>query len=656
MKLNFLDPFSSGSHWLLADRYDIIKPLGTRGSERVYLARDIESINCPYCTVSRFSIPTRNDAEEASIRELFYCEAEVLQLVSEYDSVLPLLDHFEQDGEFYFVYEFIAGHTLDEELSTASKFSDEQTATLLEDILEALAPIHRQGVIHLDIRPSTLFRRDQDQKIILFGFGSFKQNSAQIISPLHTIETTSLFAPSPYMPDEQIAGHPKLSSDIYAVGLIALQAITGRRPNYPKSNFESNLVQDELSEPRSEEADKAYGQQLKSQRSNSQQAVESQWPSFASLRHPALVKVLKSMTDYSYRDRYQSADEALLAVRSLPIRVSSASSYSLTPTPELKFQPSFLRNGHSHSVAASARKQQSSSANAARQTAHQPRTRKLIPVGVGLALMALGTLVWRFSDPASFLQTANRVNADNTVERSISAQPDAGSNEQTNARTEDQSAPLLAPEQTPAAEGFSEQTPDSTTEQTSIADVAVAGRAQERSGSIVSASSDSPDNSPDNSPETAIENTAVDEAPNVVSAPREAASSSEESDVFDEIIAEGTNYSGAALTTTAAKATVGRFYDYVADRSWVAVRSVLNDKLDQSLEPAFFYRFKDVSVEKMRVVNQTPEAIDLMVENTYVYLDGSYQREERSYTVQMVNNQPTIVETAFEEVIKDRGY
>ena len=116
------------------------------------------------------------------------------------------------------------------------------------------------------------------------------------------------------------------------------------------------------------------------------------------------------------------------------------------------------------------------------------------------------------------------------------------------------------------------------------------------------------------------------------------------------------NREAIALAPEAAKATVDRFYEFVSTRSWEAARSLLSADMSQKLEPNFFYQFQDVSVENMRVVSQTPELADLMVQNTYIYLDGSYQQEERSYTVQMVDNQPTIVDTAFIEVIRDRGY
>lgn len=82
----------------------------------------------------------------------------------------------------------------------------------------------------------------------------------------------------------------------------------------------------------------------------------------------------------------------------------------------------------------------------------------------------------------------------------------------------------------------------------------------------------------------------------------------------------------------------------------------MSDRLAQQLEPNFFYQFQNVSAENFRIVDQSPEAIDLVVQNTYVYPDGSYQQEERSYTIQAVNNRPTIVDTAFVEVLKDRSY
>ncbi len=111
----------------------------------------------------------------------------------------------------------------------------------------------------------------------------------------------------------------------------------------------------------------------------------------------------------------------------------------------------------------------------------------------------------------------------------------------------------------------------------------------------------------------------------------------------------------ASLSEATAKATVARFYDRVASRSWEEARSLLDDSLARSLEPNFFYQFANISVDDLRIVQQSPDAINVVVENTYVYLDGTSQREERSYTVEIIDNQPTITDTTFEKIIKTRS-
>ena len=111
----------------------------------------------------------------------------------------------------------------------------------------------------------------------------------------------------------------------------------------------------------------------------------------------------------------------------------------------------------------------------------------------------------------------------------------------------------------------------------------------------------------------------------------------------------------AALTSQMATAAVEDFYNYASRQSWDAARSILSDDLAQQFDPGFFEQFQQVSVENLRVTNQTAETVEMVGQNTYVYPDGSTQREERTYSVQMVNGWPSIVATSFEQVIKARN-
>ncbi|HEY9649142.1 MAG TPA: protein kinase family protein, partial [Coleofasciculaceae cyanobacterium] len=102
-----------------------------------------------------------------------------------------------------------------------------------------------------------------------------------------------------YMPNEQLAGNPRFSSDVHAVGMLGIQALTGRHPKRLKENPETG---------------------------------EIDWQQYAKQVTPELVAILDQMVRYDFRDRFPTATEALEALQSLPevLRGSEPSSMSLS--------------------------------------------------------------------------------------------------------------------------------------------------------------------------------------------------------------------------------------------------------------------------------------------------------------------------------------
>ena len=105
---------------------------------------------------------------------------------------------------------------------------------LIKDILEILVFIHNHNVIHRDIKPSNIIRRQTDGQLVLIDFGAVKQiQPQQQLDQEHDTpeHNTVAVGTRGYAPPEQYAGYPKLCSDIYAVGVIGIQALTGIPPH-----------------------------------------------------------------------------------------------------------------------------------------------------------------------------------------------------------------------------------------------------------------------------------------------------------------------------------------------------------------------------------------------------------------------------------------
>jgi len=216
---------------ILRNRYQIIKDLGQGGFGDTYLAKDLDLPGQPQCVVKHLKPKDPNPAILLIAKGLFDKEAQTLYKLGKLHDQIPSLSaHFEENGEFYLVQDFIEGHDLTKELILGKKSSESHTIKLLHEILEVLAIVHQQNVIHRDLKPANLMRR-QDGKIILIDFGAVKEISTMVVNAQGQTSFTVGIGTSGYMPSEQAKGKPKLCSDIYAVGMIGIQALTGQPPH-----------------------------------------------------------------------------------------------------------------------------------------------------------------------------------------------------------------------------------------------------------------------------------------------------------------------------------------------------------------------------------------------------------------------------------------
>ncbi|WP_223280299.1 serine/threonine-protein kinase [Nostoc sp. PA-18-2419] len=211
---------------ILRNRFEIIKQLGSGGSGDTYLARDLDLPGRPHCVVKHFHPKDTNPNVSKIAKKLFDREAEVLyQLGNDHEQIPRLFAHFHENRDFYLVQEYIDGHPLTQEIILGQCQSENAVLNLLTNILKVLVFVHENNIIHRDIKPQNLMRRHSDGKIVLIDFGSIKK-----ITGLGPGLTVVVGTPG-YMPSEQAKGKPKLCSDIYAVGMIGIQALTGLRPD-----------------------------------------------------------------------------------------------------------------------------------------------------------------------------------------------------------------------------------------------------------------------------------------------------------------------------------------------------------------------------------------------------------------------------------------
>ncbi|WP_445637142.1 Serine/threonine-protein kinase C [Nostoc sp. DSM 114161] len=265
---------------ILRNRYKIIKLLGSGGFGDTYLAEDLDLPNHPKCVVKHLK-PNSDPTVLQIVRRLFDSEAQVLyRLGNDSDQIPRLFAHFEEQGQFYLVQEFVDGEDLSQEISPGKRLTEKEVIKLLQEILEILAVVHKKNIIHRDIKTQNIMRRHQDSKIVLIDFGAVKEVNTMMVNAQGQTSVSVAIGTHGYMPSEQAAGQPKLCSDVYAVGMLGIYALTGLQPHeLPKDPTNGEII----------------------------------WRNWANVSEK-FAGVLNKMVSYHFRDRYPSAVEALQAL------------------------------------------------------------------------------------------------------------------------------------------------------------------------------------------------------------------------------------------------------------------------------------------------------------------------------------------------------
>ncbi|MCY7283702.1 MAG: serine/threonine protein kinase, partial [Cyanobacteria bacterium CAN_BIN43] len=278
--------------------------LGAGGFSQTYLAKDIHKPSNPTCVVKHFKPATSDPSFLRTAQRLFQIEAEILEKLGHNNQIPQLLAYFEEEQNFYLIQEYIDGQPLSAKIQPGYCWSESQVIQLLQEVLALLVFIHTHGVIHRDIKPDNLIQRKHDNKLVLIDFGSIKQIRTQTVTPQGHQSATIPIGTQGYMAAEQGQGNPRPNSDLYALGIISVQALTGLIP----TQFQLDPDTDEI----------CWQQQAK---------VSSDLASFIS-----------KMVSYHFKDRYQSAIEALEALQPLTeLQSSNPSSYSFSQV-EAPFQ------------------------------------------------------------------------------------------------------------------------------------------------------------------------------------------------------------------------------------------------------------------------------------------------------------------------------
>ncbi|MEA5556641.1 tetratricopeptide repeat protein [Nodularia spumigena] len=200
---------------ILDERYQIVKVLNVEEVVQTYLVEDAMLPGSQL--VIKQLHPGSDNLQDLTIRrELFADEAKKLKQLGElHEQIQNLVNYFAENQEFYLVQEYIIGHNLTSEFFRGIPLEESQVISVLSEVLEILAFVHSRGVIHQNIKPANIIRRDSDKKLVLVDFGAVQEVVTTIVGNLE------------YVPVEQLRGQPHYNSDIYALGIVAIAALIG---------------------------------------------------------------------------------------------------------------------------------------------------------------------------------------------------------------------------------------------------------------------------------------------------------------------------------------------------------------------------------------------------------------------------------------------
>jgi serine/threonine protein kinase len=218
----------------LNNRYTVERELKRGGFGIVYLARDKQLHSRPVVVKVLLEDAYQSDYVVQKFRQ----EIEALSRI-DHPGVVGIVDSGElSNGKPFIVMQYVDGVTL-RSVMTPEGMDLERSADLIKQMGRALTAAHEKGIFHRDLKPDNVMLQDLGQgeeqvKIIDFGIAKIKNS---VIAP--STATNVAAGTVAYMAPEQLSGRPVSAvTDVYALGQIAYEMVTGRRPFNPETGFE----------------------------------------------------------------------------------------------------------------------------------------------------------------------------------------------------------------------------------------------------------------------------------------------------------------------------------------------------------------------------------------------------------------------------------
>ncbi|MBO9999158.1 MAG: serine/threonine protein kinase [Cyanobacteria bacterium SID2] len=206
-------PLDRSASVLLKDRYRVLTPLSCRASADTFFAIDEDKPTQTFCVIRSHPLKVAL-SRESLIR---------WEQLSRHPHIPHLLASFDRDDRQYLVQAYVMGQNAEQSLAQSGAWRERQIRKLLDDVLPVLSELHDRHLVHRDIKPQNLIRRQADDRWILVDFGSLHCTAVPGM-------TSNWAGSAEYAAPEQLQGHPVPSSDLYSLGIVCLHLLTSAPP------------------------------------------------------------------------------------------------------------------------------------------------------------------------------------------------------------------------------------------------------------------------------------------------------------------------------------------------------------------------------------------------------------------------------------------
>jgi serine/threonine protein kinase/Tol biopolymer transport system component len=289
----------------LGARYEVIRELGRGGMATVFLARDVKHKRDVAVKVVHPRVTSALAAGH------FLHEIEVVAQL-QHPHIVPLYDSGEADGSLYYVMPYEAGLSLRERVVRDGQLPIDDVVQILRDVCEALSYAHERGIIHRDIKPDNVLLSGRHAMVADFGVAKAASDAA--VPSADAVPRIALGTPA-YMPPEQIQSNANIDhrADIYSVGVLSYELLTGRLPFDGKTR-------DEILSAHLESLPEPLG------------AHRSDIP-------VSLGELVMKSIEKNPDDRWQSADEMVANLAMIAVVTSGPVSVAVSPKPKSRRWP-----------------------------------------------------------------------------------------------------------------------------------------------------------------------------------------------------------------------------------------------------------------------------------------------------------------------------